>query len=95
MQQLFRYYFTCFYIIIIPIAILGYKMKSAHKFKSLRLQMNLSQIDLANLLSIKQSTLSNYETGKRNPSLGVCYKLIRLAKLKDIKIDIEHLRPEE
>ncbi len=70
-------------------------MSSSVSFKDLRMQMNLSQIDLANLLCIKQSTLSNYETGKRKPSLQVCYKIIRLMKLKDIIIALEDLRPEE
>jgi len=70
-------------------------MSSADVFKSLRVLLELSQIDLANLLSIKQSTLSNYETGKRKPSLGVCYKLMKLVKLKNVHIDLEDLRPEE
>lgn len=70
-------------------------MKSCDLFKRLRLKMEFSQIELSNLLSIKQSTLSNYETGKRNPSLKICYKLIKLAKLKNIIISIENLRPEE
>ena len=70
-------------------------MRSADVFKSLRVSLELSQIDLANLLSIKQSTLSNYETGKRKPSLGVCYKIIRLMQLKNITIALEDLRPEE
>lgn len=70
-------------------------MSSSALFKDLRLQMNLSQIDLANLLSIKQSTLSNYETGKRNPSLRICYKLMKLAKLKGLKVSLEDLRPDE
>jgi DNA-binding XRE family transcriptional regulator len=70
-------------------------MKSNEVFKNIRLDLNLSQIDLSNLLSIKQSTLSNYETGKRKPSLRICYKLIKLAKLKGININIEKLRPDE
>lgn len=73
----------------------GVKMKSNELFKNLRLKMDFSQIELSNLLSIKQSTLSNYETGKRKPSLKICYKLIKLARLKNISINIENLRPEE
>lgn len=70
-------------------------MSSAIVFKELRSKLELSQEDLANLLNMKQSTLSNYETGKRKPSLSVCYKIIRLMKLKDIIVALEDLRPEE
>lgn len=70
-------------------------MSSASIFKSLRTQLELSQEDLAALLSMRQSTLSNYETGKRKPSLKVCYQIIRLMKLKNIIVSLEDLRPEE
>lgn len=70
-------------------------MSSASIFKSLRNQLELSQEDLAALLSMRQSTLSNYETGKRKPSLSVCYRIIRLMKLKNIIVSLEELRPEE
>lgn len=71
------------------------EMNSSEVFKKLRLSLCLSQVDLSNLLSIKQSTLSNYETGKRKPSFKICYKLIKLAKLKGLDINIEYLRPDE
>lgn len=70
-------------------------MSSAIAFKQLRSKLELSQEELASLLNMKQSTLSNYETGKRKPSLAVCYKIIRLMKLKDIIVSLEELRPEE
>jgi len=70
-------------------------MSSAIAFKQLRSKLELSQEDLAHLLNMKQSTLSNYETGKRKPSLSVCYKIIRLMKLKNIIVALEDLRPEE
>jgi DNA-binding XRE family transcriptional regulator len=70
-------------------------MSAAIAFKLLRSKLELSQEDLANLLNMKQSTLSNYETGKRKPSLSVCYKIIRLMKLKNIIVALEDLRPEE
>lgn len=44
---------------------------------------------------MNQTTLSNYETGKRKPSLNACYKIINLVKLKNIILSIEDLRPEE
>ncbi|TAL08145.1 MAG: XRE family transcriptional regulator [Nitrospirae bacterium] len=70
-------------------------MSSSSIFKSLRSSLELSQEELASLLSMRQSTLSNYETGKRKPSLRVCYKIIRLMQLKNIKVALEDLRPEE
>lgn len=70
-------------------------MKSLEKLKKIRNDLGLSQWDLANLLCVKQSTLSNYETGKRSPSFRVCYKLIKLCKLKGININLEYLKPEE
>lgn len=70
-------------------------MKQNNIFKQLRIYLQLDQHSFANLLNMKQSTVSNYETGKRKPSLRVCYKLINLAKLKGIVISIEDLRPDE
>jgi transcriptional regulator with XRE-family HTH domain len=67
----------------------------SERIKTLRNQMNLTQIQLSNLLNIDQCTLSNYETGKRKPSFKICYRLIKIAKLKDINVDIEYLRPDE
>jgi len=69
-------------------------MKLNNIFKKLRLDLQFNQKELADILGMKQSTLSNYETGKRNPSLKVCYKIIKIAKLKGIIISIEDLRPE-
>gem|GEM_PF-4009056 len=83
------------YIIIIPIAIMVITMKTNDFIKHLRLEMNLSQIEICNLLSIKQSTFSNYETGKRKPSISICYKLIKLAKIKGITVTLENIIPDE
>lgn len=70
-------------------------MSSSSVFKSLRHQLELSQEELASLLSMRQSTLSNYETGKRKPSLRVCYQIIKLMKLKNVIVSLEDLRPDE
>jgi transcriptional regulator with XRE-family HTH domain len=69
-------------------------MNKINKIKDLRKLMNMSQKELCSLLNIKQCTLSNYETGNRHISIKVCYKLIRIAKLKSIHLTIEELRPE-
>ena len=70
-------------------------MSSSVIFKNIRNHLELSQEEFAKILSMRQSTLSNYETGKRKPSLRVCYKIIRLMQLKNITVALEDLRPEE
>lgn len=79
---------------------IGYYMQLAMEkimstlIKKLRVDLDLSQKELADLIGIKQSTLSNYETGKRNPSLRICYRFIKLCKIREIYITLEELRPE-
>ncbi|HXK00740.1 MAG TPA: helix-turn-helix transcriptional regulator [Buchnera sp. (in: enterobacteria)] len=70
-------------------------MLSSERLKKLRKKLGFNQKELSDLLFIKQCTLSNYETGKRKPSLKVCYNIIRLAKLKNIEIKLEYLMPLE
>lgn len=66
-----------------------------NNFKKYRLELGLTQRDLANLLYLHQSCLSKYENNSRNPSFDVCYRLIKLInKLKNIDIKLEELRPE-
>ena len=65
-----------------------------NNFKKWRLEAGISQNYLSSLLNISQSVLSNYETGKRQPSLKVCYKFIKILKLKNIDVNIEDIRPE-
>ncbi|MDE5911108.1 MAG: helix-turn-helix domain-containing protein [Clostridia bacterium] len=45
---------------------------------------NYSQKQLANILGIKQTTLSNWEIGRNEPPIGY---LIALADLYDISLD--------
>lgn len=52
--------------------------------KTRRKKINLKQKDMAELLNIDQTTYSNYETGKCEPSLET---LIKLAKLFKCSID--------
>lgn len=65
-----------------------------YKLKDLRTTLGFSQREIANLLSMEQCSWSNCENGRRNLSLKACYKLIKLAKLKDIELSIEYLKPE-
>lgn len=50
-----------------------------------RKRRRLSQIQLAERAGITQSTLSNYENGKREPSIGT---LIRIAEELDVSLDV-------
>jgi DNA-binding XRE family transcriptional regulator len=69
--------------------------KSAEHFRELRIKMCLSRKELGKLLDIAARTIIQYEFGYRNPSVGVCQRLIKLAKLKGINITLEYLRPDE
>lgn len=55
-----------------------------NRIRSLREDMDLRQIDVANATGIDQKTLSNYETGKTNPD---SYALIKLADFFEVTID--------
>ena len=46
-----------------------------NKLKELRESHNLKQADLAMAAGVKQSTYSQYETGKRTPSAIILYKI--------------------
>lgn len=69
-------------------------MSPSEKLKDIRCKLGFSQFEIANILSMNQSSWSNCENGKRSLSIKKCYKLINLAKLKDIDISLEYLRPE-
>lgn len=43
--------------------------------KKIRLAQNMSQKSLAALLKIKPNTLSQYESGKRDPSISMLIKM--------------------
>ena len=55
-----------------------------NRIRSLREDMDLRQVDVAEKTGIDQKTLSNYETGKTNPD---SYALVRLANFFDVSID--------
>jgi transcriptional regulator with XRE-family HTH domain len=54
------------------------------KLKKLRLKKHLKQIDIADLLNIKQNTYSDYELNKILPPIT---KLYKLSKFYEVKID--------
>ena len=55
-----------------------------HRLKTLRLQHNLTQSQLAQKLGLTKSVVSAYETGLRSPSYDV---LIHLAKILNVSTD--------
>lgn len=54
------------------------------RLKEKRTQKNLKQEDIANLLKINRVTYTNYEKGKREPSIDI---LIKLADIYETSID--------
>lgn len=54
------------------------------RLRTWRLRRYLSQIELAERAGITQSTLSNYENGKREPGVSI---LIRIAEELDVSLD--------
>lgn len=55
-----------------------------NRIRTLREDLDLRQIDVANATGIDQKTLSNYETEKTNPD---SYAIIRLAKFFHVSTD--------
>ena len=45
--------------------------------EQLRKDKNLSQIELAGILSVSRQTISSLETGKYNPSIELAFKIAR------------------
>ncbi len=55
-----------------------------NRIRTLRENLDLRQIDVANATGIDQKTLSNYETGKTNPD---SFSLIQLSNFFNVSID--------
>lgn len=54
------------------------------KLQKLRIQKNLNQYQLANILGISKQIISAYETGLRSPSL---FNLIKFARYFHVSLD--------
>ncbi|KXT83509.1 transcriptional regulator, Cro/CI family [Streptococcus oralis] len=54
------------------------------RLKELRLKKGLTQTELGEKVGVKQSTFTNWENGKREPSFE---NLIKLADLLDVSLD--------
>lgn len=64
-------------------------MTSSQKLKSFRQKHNLTQRQLADLLGVKQQTITYIETGAREPSDG-----FKLSFLRHYKVDFDELGSE-
>ncbi|NLK73672.1 MAG: helix-turn-helix transcriptional regulator [Clostridiales bacterium] len=59
-------------------------MKFSERLKQLRHENNLTQSELADILGLKATAISNYESQRNEPSLE---KLISLSKYFDVSCD--------
>lgn len=60
------------------------KKKFSDVLKELRIQAGYSQKDVYDMLGIRQSTFSAWETGRAEPSADMLLKLCKLYNIKDI-----------
>ena len=61
-----------------------FEINFADNLKVLRLKNQLTQIELAKLVQVEQSTIARYETGKYEPKFDVAAKL---AKIFDVTVE--------
>lgn len=59
-------------------------MFAINRIKQLRTDMEMKQIDLAKRLNVRQTTISNWETGRTEPDSATLQKL---AELFDVSVD--------
>jgi len=65
---------------------------TAGVFKKVLFDLGISQMKLADILDISQSSVCSYCQGKFNPSLGVLRRLEKYLVKKNMKIDIVKMR---
>ena len=60
--------------------------KLGENLRKLRLKKNMSQVDLANALSVDRAYISNIENGRMNPTLSTLEKIAGALKvsIKDL-----------
>ena len=63
-----------------------------HKIKTLRKGKKLTQFDLAAQLKLNRASISNYETGRRNPSLS---ELKRIGEYFGVGLDYFGVAPTD
>lgn len=70
-------------------------MKPFKNFKKLRIDLEMSQIEMAESIGVNRVTISGYETGRKLPSIGTAHKIIKLAHSKGIKFTLEDIYPAQ
>ena len=58
--------------------------KLGENLKKIRTRKNISQVEIANILSVDRSFISNIENGKNNPTLST---ITNLAKALKVPVD--------
>ncbi len=59
-------------------------MEFGKRFKKYRLENNMTQVEVANLIGIDQTNISNWENDKTRPEYE---NLIKLSQIYDVSID--------
>lgn len=70
-------------------------MKIEKLFKEIKYVSDLTQSQIAEILEIKQASVSRIKTGKQIPRLSTAKKIVALAKKYKIKVKLEDLAPRD
>jgi len=66
-------------------------MKFGHRLKILRISRNIEPIEIAERLSISESTYRRYERDESEPSLSVLYRIAAVFEIKITELLEEEL----
>lgn len=64
-----------------------------NKIAEFRKEAGLSQMDLATSLNVTQGTISNYETGYRDPGLNECRAIVKALNAAGIACGLDDVFP--
>lgn len=63
-------------------------MNMRGKLKAIRDKLNISQTELGEILGMDQTSISNIEVGRRNPSFAILLKLNDIVQKHNIPISL-------
>lgn len=72
----------------------GGLMKNKSYLQNLRVTLKLTQEELAKVLKTRQSTVSSWEVGRRQPGAKHAWAIIRLCRKHGIEANLEDLISE-